>query len=162
MLNRNYVVGVSVLTFIFPLAATSYEHFRASPSETSAGFKFDLFSKWFIFSGVGLRLFFAGIKQSTDPSFTAKQIFHIEDEKSFPVVRELGFANLCFGLVGIISLFRPEWREVSAFASGIYYGLAGCLHLIKGPATENESFALWTDFVISGLLAAFATKSFSK
>jgi hypothetical protein len=37
-------------------------------------------------------------------------------------MRELGFANLCFGLIGLISIGMPDWRIVSAFGSGIYYG----------------------------------------
>jgi len=86
---------------------------------------FELFSKWFIFSAVGLRLFLAGIRQITKPEFTAKQIFHIDNPDSLPIVIELGFANLCFGLVGLISFFKADWRIVSAFASGLYYGLAG-------------------------------------
>ena len=39
----------------------------------------NLFSKWFIFSAVGLRLFLAGIKQIVDPAFTAKEIFHLDN-----------------------------------------------------------------------------------
>ncbi|MFT3946649.1 MAG: hypothetical protein QM763_06710 [Agriterribacter sp.] len=37
-----------------------------------------------------------------------KEIFHIDSPDSLPIVRELGFANLCFGLVGIVSLFIPQ------------------------------------------------------
>jgi len=81
---------------------------------------FELFGKWFIFSAVGLRLFLAGIKQVKNPEFTANQIFHIDSPESYPILRELGFANICFGLVAIVSLFKPDWRIVSAFASGIY------------------------------------------
>ncbi|MBN8788397.1 MAG: hypothetical protein J0I84_15000 [Terrimonas sp.] len=92
---------------------------------------FELFCKWFIFSAVGLRLFLAGIKQVKNPEFTAKQIFHVESADCFPILRELGFANICFGLVGIVSLFRPDWRIVSAFASGLYYGIAGIQHELK-------------------------------
>jgi len=33
--------------------------------------------------------------------------------------------------VGIVSLFKPEWRFVSAFASGLYYGVAAVQHGLK-------------------------------
>ena len=138
------------MTFVIPLAGFFGEHFLQSSSLT-----FDLFSKWFIFSAVGLRLFVAGIQQTTKPAFTAKEIFHISSPDSYPIVRELGFSNLCFGLVGLVSLFKSDWRIVSAFASGLYYGMAGLLHLIKKPVSINETFALWTDLIIFGVLATY-------
>lgn len=100
------------------------------------------------FFGSWAPAFLAGIKQATNPAFTAREIFHIDSPDSLPIVRELGFANLCFGLVGIVSLFMPQWRVVSAFGSGLYYGIAGLQHLLKKPAGINELFALVTDILI--------------
>lgn len=80
----------------------------------------------------------------------------MEGEEAFPVIRELGFANLCFGLIGLISLFVPGWRMVSAFGSGIYYGLAGGLHLFRKAEGINERFALYTDiFIFAALVLIF-------
>jgi hypothetical protein len=152
--NKQYLIVVSLLTFILPAAGCIIEHFISSLS-----LSFTLFGKWFIFSAVGLRLFLAGIRQTTKPAFTAKEIFHIDNPDCFPVVMELGFANLCFGLVGLISLFKPDWRIVSAFASGIYYALAGLLHLLKKPAGINEKFALWTDIIIFAVLCLYFIKT---
>lgn len=138
------------MIFIIPLSGFLAEHFLKKIPLT-----FNLFGKWFIFSAVGLRLFVAGIQQAIKPDFTAKEIFHIHSPESLPIVRELGFANICFGLVGIVSLFKPEWRIVSVFASGIYYGFAALLHLIKKPVGINETFALWTDVLIFGILLTY-------
>ncbi len=149
-MNKKYVAGVSVMAFVIPIAGFLAEHFFKNIPLT-----FHLFGKWFIFSAVGLRLFIAGIQQSVKPAFTAKEIFHIDSIESFPIVRELGFANLCFGLVGIISLFISEWRIVSAFASGLYYGFAALQHLIKKPVGANETFALWTDVIIFAVLLIY-------
>lgn len=149
-MNKRYLVSVSLMTFIIPLAGFLTEHFVNGTVLT-----FGLLGKWFIFSAVGLRLFIAGIMQSLNPAFTAKQIFHIDSPQVFPIVRELGFANICFGMTGIIALFKPEWRIVSAFASSIYYGLAGAQHLVKKPVGVNEAFALWTDLLIFGVLLAY-------
>ena len=124
----------------------------------TTAFTVELIGKWFIFSAVGLRLFLAGIKQTTDPAFTAKEIFHIDNPQIFPVVRELGFANLCFGLIGILSLWFPGWRIVSAFGSGLYYGIAGIQHLIKKSAGTNEKFALITDIMIFIFLLVYFVK----
>jgi hypothetical protein len=152
--NKTYIIVVSLLTFIFPAIGFIVDHLISKDR-----FTFELFCKWFVFSAVGLRLFLAGIRQITKPSFTAKEIFHIESPESFPIVRELGFANLCFGLVGIISLFSADWGIVSAFASGLYFGIAGLQHLIKKPVGKNETFALWTDLIIFVLLLIYFIKT---
>ena len=153
-INKQYIIVVTVLTFALPIICSLGE----TLINKSAIFSFDLFGKWFIFSAVGLRLFIAGIKQSTDPAFTSTEIFHIDDPDSFPIIRELGFANLCFGLIGIISLFLPHWRIVSAFGSGLYYGFAGLQHLLKRPVGTNEKFALITDILIFVFLLVYFLK----
>ena len=142
--NTQYIVVVSVLTFVLPAVCTIGQIFISNDATSL----FALFGKWFIFSAVGLRLFLAGIKQATQPAFTTKEIFHINSPDSLPIVRELGFANLCFGLIGIVSLFMTQWRVVSAFGSGLYYGIAGLQHVLKKPAGINEMFALVTDILI--------------
>jgi hypothetical protein len=152
--NKTYIIIVTILTFILPAVCFVVEHLINGTPLT-----LELFGKWFIFSAVGLRLFLAGIRQITKPVFTAKEIFHIESPDVFPIVRELGFANLCFGLVGLVSLFNPDWRIVSAFASGLYYGIAGLQHLIKQPAGTNEKFALCTDLLIFALLLTYFIKT---
>jgi hypothetical protein len=149
-INWKYLISVSLVTFIIPIVAFLVEVNLYQAPQT-----IELLGKWFIFSAVGLRLFFAGIKQVFSPAFTTKQIFHIDSIDSYPIIRELGFANICFGLTGIISLFKPEWRVVSAFASGLYYGIAGLQHLIKKTAGKNEQFALWTDLLIFVLLLIY-------
>jgi len=150
MANKKYIIIVTLLTFIIPLAGFIIEYLTNNATLT-----FSLFGKWFIFSAIGLRLFLAGIRQTTKPAFTAKEIFHIDSRDCWPIILELGFANLCFGLVGIISLFKPEWRIVSAFASGIYYGAAGFLHLFKKTASANEKFAMYTDLIIFIVVAIY-------
>jgi len=153
-LNKFYFTSVTVLTFVLPTFGFLAEHFT-----NNTEFTFELFGKWFIFSAVGLRLFLAGIKQVTNPAFTAKEIFHIDSVDSFPILRELGFANICFGLIGIISLFKPEWRTVSAFASGLYYGIAGIQHALEKSPGPNEKFAMITDLLIFVLLLIYFIKT---
>ncbi|MBX2934021.1 MAG: hypothetical protein KF825_07235 [Ferruginibacter sp.] len=153
-INKRYFLIVSLLTFILPFVCAIIQILL----NKGTAFSFALFGKWFIFSAVGLRLFIAGIKQTTDPAFTAKEIFHISNPESFPIVRELGFANTCFGIVGIISLFLPAWRVVSALGSGLYYGFAGLQHLIKKPVGPNEQFALITDVIIFLFLLLYFIK----
>jgi hypothetical protein len=152
--NKFYIISVTILTFVIPTIGFVAEHILSFTALT-----FDFFGKWFIFSAVGLRLFLAGIKQVKNPEFTAKEIFHIDSPDSFPILRELGFANICFGLVGVISLFKPEWRIVSAFASGLYYGIAGVQHGLKKAIGTNEKFALVTDLIIFVFLLIYFLNS---
>ena len=152
--NWFYIISVSVLTFILPAICFVTEHFF-----TNTVLSFNLFGKWFIFSAVGLRLFLAGIKQVINPEFTAKEIFHLDSSDSFPILRELGFANLCFGLVAVVSIFKPEWRTVSAFASGLYFGFAAIQHGFNKTSGINEKFALWTDLIIFVFLSVYFIKS---
>jgi len=149
-MNKRYVISVCLMVLVIPVIGSVTERILQKVPLT-----FELFGKWFIFSAAGLRLLVAGLQQSIRPAFTSEKIFHIEGTESYPIVRELGFANMCFGLVGIVSLFKPEWRIVSAFASGIYYGLAAVLHIVKKPVGANEAFALWTDVVICAVLGAY-------
>jgi len=153
--NTFYIASVTALTFVIPAAGFIVEHYAANTA-----YSFSLFSKWFIFSAVGLRLFLAGIKQIKNPEFTAKHIFHLNSTESFPILRELGLANICFGLVGIVSLFIPAWRIVSAFASGLYFGIAGIQHGLNKTSGINEKFALWTDLIIFALLFVYFIKAF--
>ncbi len=136
--NKAYIQGVSAITFLLPVICCYVETFFYRKQPLS----FDLIGKWFLFYAVGVRLFIAGISQITNPAFTANEIFHIENPGSFPIFRELGFANLCFGLIGLISLFLPAWRIVSAFGSGLYYGLAAVQHLIKKTGRHQRAVCL--------------------
>jgi hypothetical protein len=116
--NKQYFIVVSAITFLLPAICTV-----AQALINKDTFSFEVFAKWFIFSAAGIRLFIGGIKQITNPASTAKEIFHIDSMASLAIVRELGFANLCFELVGLISRLQPSWRIVSAFGSGFIMGL---------------------------------------
>ena len=161
--NKGYIIGVSALTFLMPVISSAIEYYTSTGSvNTFHGLVFitAMMGKWFIFYAVGVRLLLAGIRQIKNPDFTAKEIFHIESDAVLPIVRELGFANLCAGLVGIMALFIPQWRMVSAFSSGLYYCIAGLYHFIKKPAGINEQFALITDIIIFALLAIYLVVMF--
>lgn len=149
-LSKGYLIGVLLLMVIMPVVSILSDVFRNGIPLSMA-----LAGKWFIFWAVGIRLFTAGFKQAFQPQFTARNIFHLTDESSYPIVRELGYANICFGTIGILSLFIAEWRIVSAVASGIFYGIAGANHIIKKPAGANEMVALITDLFIFLFLLAY-------
>ena len=83
-----------------------------------------LVGKWFVFWAVGVRLFIAGVRQVAQPQFTAESIFEIKDRAAFAIVRELGFANLSTGTLGLANLAVPAWVVPAAIVGGLFYGLA--------------------------------------
>jgi len=138
-----YFVSVLLFMLLLPLVFVIINMYQdGSP------FSLPLAGKWLIFWAIGVRLFIAGIRQATKPAFTAQQIFRISGSDSFPVIRELGFANICLGLIGIVSILQPAWRMPVALAGGLYFGLAGMLHVFKKPDSRNEVIALVSDLYI--------------
>jgi len=95
-------------------------------------------------------LFSAGLKQSVNPSFTATEIFKA-DEKSYPIVREVGFSNICLGVLGILSFFFTEFRLAAAVTGGLYIGLAGFLRFLY-KRDKNEIFTTSSNFFIFSVL----------
>jgi hypothetical protein len=108
-----------------------------------------LVGKWFAFWGVGLRLLIAGVNQALRPGFTAKGIFKIEAPGAETIVTELGYANIAFGLIGILSLpFPVPFLTATIVAGGLFLGLDGLLHIRSKDRNQNENIALLTDLVI--------------
>ncbi|MEI9909107.1 MAG: DUF6790 family protein [Bacteroidota bacterium] len=155
-LNKRYLFVVLASTIFLPAISIFIEWFTNQDPSIS----FALAGKWFIFYAVGFRLLLAGVMQIANPSFTAKEIFHIQDTSAYAIVRELGFANVCFGLIGVISLFLPQWRIVSAFGSGLYYGIAALNHIIKKPVGANETLALVSDIFVFLILLIYTVMMF--
>jgi len=154
-MNKVYLYTNLALTLVLPLvsAMAAIMFFHAGGSAWSLG------GEWFIFWAVGIRLFVAGIKQATQPAFTAQEIFRITNPEAQIIVRELGFANICIGLAAALSLFIPAWRIPAAFTGGLYFGIAGAMHVVKGPASPNEKLALYSDLFIFAVVAAYELQS---
>lgn len=146
-----YFVMVILLLFVFPLASVAIEALRFGPGAEYM----PLVGKWFTFWAVGVRLFVAGGRQVLQPSFTAVEIFDIREPKAFVIVRELGFANLSMGFLGLYSLWRREFILPAAIVGGLYYALAGLGHVFEKSKNAKEQTAMITDFFAFVVLAAF-------
>jgi hypothetical protein len=82
-------VAVAVLTMlVLPVGSIIAEHLM-SPAAPIVG----LIGRWFVFWGVGVRLGLAGMRQTLQPAFTARAIFHMTTDEALPLVRELGVAT---------------------------------------------------------------------
>ena len=152
-----YLVNVISTMLVLPVISILLE--RMNHHSLSV---WTLIGKWFVFWAVGVRIFLAGVRQTTRPSFTATQIFHIPGTESFAIVRELGFGNLSIGLGGILSLLKPDWTILMGIVGGLYLGIAGIQHLLKKPDSINESIALISDLFIFMILLLYLLFSLLK
>ena len=152
-----YFVLVILLLLILPVTSVSAE---AVLSRHTLSILF-LIGKWFVFWAVGIRLFVAGIRQVIQPRFTAEEIFVVRDPASFAIVREVGFANLSMGLLGICSVVRFGWIVPAALVGGLYYGLAGIGHIFHRDKNAKEWLAMISDGFIFVVLLVFVLNSLS-
>ena len=150
-----YLMVVVLLMLVFPLMSIAVEHFICI-----VPINWELIGKWFVFWVVGVRLFTAGIRQVLKPEFTAQEIFHIKSEDSFVIVKELGLANICMGLMGLLSMLKPGWTSLAAIGGGLYFGFAGIEHVIKKPVSANETIATVSDLLFFALIAVYLFHTF--
>ena len=150
-----YLAIVVLLMAVLPLGSVLIEH-----AVNGMGM-LELVGKWFVFWPVGVRLLLAGMRQIFTPAFTAKTIFKIEDPSVFHIVQELGFGNTAIGLLGILTLFAPDWIIPAAITGAIFYGLAGIGHILSKERNGMKTIAMVSDLAISALLAIFLLLSLS-
>jgi hypothetical protein len=156
--SPTYLAVVVGLMAVAPLASIAVE------IAAFGGAFWPAAAKWFAFWACGIRLALAGARQTLQPAFTAKEIFGVDDAGALPMVQEIGFANLSFGLTGIASLVFAGWRPAAIFVAGLYYGFAALGHMQHPPRSGNERLALISDVgifvVLAGILAMNAGVSY--
>jgi hypothetical protein len=152
-----YIVSVVLLLLVLPAGSVVAEALWRN------GFAdvMPLVGKWFVFWPVGVRLFIAGVRQVLQPEFTAESIFDIKDPAALPIVREVGFANLAMGTLGLLTLAESDLLMPAAIVGALYYGLAGAGHVWRGHLKSAGWTALISDFFIFlVLVAVFVTGGF--
>jgi hypothetical protein len=146
-----YLVSVVLLLFVLPAASVCIEVLYAGAAGGANAML--LVGKWFVFWGVGVRLFIAGARQVVQPQLTAVEIFEVKDRAVLPIVREVGFGNLAMGALGLACLSRSDFIIPAAIVGGLYYGLAGVGHVVRGDKSLNGWTALISDLIFFVLLA---------
>ena len=111
--------------------------------------------KWYVYWGVGWRLIIAGGHQLLRPSFTAKDIFEIDDPKASKLILEIGFGNLAIGIASVASLHFPDWIPGMALAGAIFFALAGIQHVRNRASTRPEITAMVSDLGAAVILIAY-------
>jgi hypothetical protein len=96
-----YIAIVATLMLALPVACIVGEIFVCHEPLSLI-----LVGKWFVIWSVGFRLVLAGLRQIIQPRYTAHVILSLKSEESLVLVRELGFANLAIGIIGLVSASR--------------------------------------------------------
>lgn len=139
-----YYLIIVLLMFIFPVASVLTE---SLVFQSHAGIAF-LTGRWFVFWAVGARLFLAGLRQTLTPQYTAAQVFGIKSQEPLVIVRELGFANLSTGVLGLSAIFHSSWVTPAAIAGCLFYGLAGINHVMRKGRDRLENMAMLSDLFV--------------
>jgi hypothetical protein len=146
-----YIASVSLLTFILPAASVIAQLFLF---KNAAGV-LPLVGAWFVFWAVGVRLLIAGLRQVINPTFTAEKILNIRGAEPLVLVRELGFANISTGVLGLCTIFNSGWIMPAAIVGGLFYGLAGVGHAFKNERNLFENVAMYSDLFVFVILLAY-------
>jgi len=146
-----YILMIVLTMFVFPIGSILAELFLF---KNPLGI-IPMIGKWYVFWAVGVRLFIAGLRQSTNPKFTAQQILGISTDEPLQIVQELGFANLSIGVLGILTILNSDWIVPAAIVGSLFYGLAGIRHIFKADRNFLENAALVSDLTVFVLLAGF-------
>jgi|UniRef100_UPI000D3B2BC2 hypothetical protein len=142
-----YYAAVTLLMFVLPAASIVAEWASGSTAMGAA-----LVLEWYVFWAVGCRLSLAGLRQIIQPAYTAQTILGHQGDESLLLVRELGFANVSIGAIGLASFFFPSWRLPAALAGGIFYLLAGVNHTRQAHRNRLENMAMVSDLVAGAVL----------
>ena len=120
-----------------------------------------LLAFWIAFWAGGVRLLMAGLRQTLRPELTTQQIFGIKGDEVLPVMREVGFANLAMGTLGVLSVLDRSLLVPAALVSGLYYGFAGLGHLFQGGLNLKRRVAMLTDLWVFAVLAVYLASTFT-
>jgi hypothetical protein len=151
-----YILMIVLLMFVFPILSIFTE---LTVFHSSAGTIF-LIGKWFVFWAVGVRLFTAGLRQALNPRFTAEKILGIPGDEPLILVQELGFANLCMGILGLSVILNNAWILPAAIVGGLFIGLAGFRHILSKERNGLENGAMVSNLVIFTILAVYVIWAF--
>ena len=146
-----YLIMIAVLMVACPIICIAGEVLLFGSATTVLA----VFGKWFVFWGVGARLFLAGLRQAIQPEYTARTLLGIREAESLIVVRERGYANLAIGAVGLASLAVGEWRLAAAIIGAVFYGLAGVNHVRRPHRNRLENAAMASGLFMFAVLLAF-------
>lgn len=131
------------IDFVCPIAAILIEIAVKRKRQCKISSK-EIIRKWLAFFIMGVAPLVAGLMQGFNPAFTASML-QVPDE-SFVVIRELGYAAIGTGLIGILSIKFENWRIPVAVSRGTFILLCTLLHIGRMEILNTaEVYALISD-----------------
>jgi len=120
---------------------------------------------YYLFISVGIQGLLTGAIQIFQPQFVVSFV----QWPYSPFLLELGVANVSYGVIGVMSIFKERgWKTATAFGYAIFLLFTGIRHLLeiiqKGASPGNSgTFLLFDLFVSLGLFILLALqKNLSK
>jgi hypothetical protein len=148
-----YVPMIIALLLLLPLISIVAQILLTDHSALSAASNLVIVAKWYVFWAVGVRLSLAGLRQIFQPRYTAETLLGFKSAESLFFVRELGFANVSIGSVGVASLIMPGWVAAAALVGALFYGLAGINHCFHRDRNKLQNLAMVSDLFAAVVLA---------
>ena len=99
-----YVPIVIALLLALPLISIVAQIVLTDQGALHGASHLAIVAKWQVFWAVGARLSLAGLRQIIQPRHTAETILGLKGDESLFFVRELEFANVSMGSVGIAAV----------------------------------------------------------
>ena len=104
---------------------------------------------WFLGFGIGVGSIFSGLAQILSPEMVAQSV----GWPNTPFLREVGFANISYGILGILSIkYRSFWvPTIIAYAVFMWGAAIGHLYCIKQTgnlAAGNAGTVLYLDILM--------------
>lgn len=142
-----YVIGVM---FVIPAICVAIDYLKKQNQDVLY-----LFCKWFVFWAIGIRGITGGLMQALNPAYTAWLLQTGTD--NYIIIRELGGANLAFGVLGVISIISHNYRKAAALSSAIFLLVASAIHISRLSIIElSEIMSLTGDlFVVAIAVMVF-------
>lgn len=148
-----YFILVTLQTVILPIVSGTVE------LSTVGGDPVQVFGKWWVFWGVGTRLFVAGLAQVSGRGRTSEILGATAPTvQETQLARELGTANLAMGVAGLLALV-PGWALPAGLAGGLFLFIAGAMHVAKKSKGAQETLATWTDLIVGVAVLALAVST---
>lgn len=140
-------------------------HLFVSKKPKTSNRLFELLLLWFLGIGIGIGSIFNGLLQVFNPQMVAQLV----GWPNTPFLREVGFANISYGVLGLLSIrYRSFWiPTIIAFTVFMWGAAAGHIYNIQQTgnlATGNAGAVLYLDILmpilfIVLLMAYYKTKT---
>ena len=141
--SRLRQVAVILLMIALPLICIITEHLiSAEPIDPV------LIGKWFMFWGMGVQLFLTGLLGYLALRIASLKNWTDTRTAYFSGIGDSKLLNIAVGVLAMLSLYFNRFREATAIAGGIFFGLRAFGRLIRKSDLGGESLLILSDLFL--------------